>query len=33
MGNAVVLGYQTNDLSDITAIAACAKHYVGYGAA
>ncbi len=28
----MVLGFQTQDLSDITAIAACAKHFAGYGA-
>ncbi len=28
----MVTGYQTDDLSDPTAIAACAKHFVGYGA-
>ncbi len=30
---AYVRGYQTRDLSDPTAIVACAKHYVAYGAA
>lgn len=33
MGLSVVSGYQTDDLSSPTAIAACAKHFVGYGAA
>lgn len=33
MGAATVKGYQTDDLSDPTAMAACAKHFVGYGAA
>lgn len=33
MGAATVRGYQTNNLSDSTAMAACAKHFVGYGAA
>lgn len=32
MGAAMVRGYQTSNLKDITAIAACGKHYVGYGA-
>lgn len=32
MGAAMVIGYQSKDLSDITAVAACGKHYVGYGA-
>lgn len=32
IGGAMVRGYQTKDLKDITAIAACGKHYVGYGA-
>lgn len=33
MGLAMVRGYQGNDLSDPTALAACIKHFVGYGAA
>lgn len=33
MGAATVRGYQTNNLSDSTAMAACVKHFVGYGAA
>lgn len=33
LGIAMIKGYQTNNLSDKTAIAACAKHFVGYGAA
>ena len=33
MGAATVKGYQTDNLSDPTAMAACAKHFVGYGAA
>lgn len=33
LGAAQVRGYQTRDLSSPTAIAACAKHFVGYGAA
>jgi beta-glucosidase len=32
MGAAVVKGFQSRDLNDITAVAACGKHYVGYGA-
>jgi len=32
MGKAAVRGYQTKNLSDITSVAACGKHYVGYGA-
>ncbi len=32
-GLAQVKGYQGTDLSDPTSIAACAKHFVGYGAA
>ncbi|CAM6005746.1 unnamed protein product [Sphagnum balticum] len=32
MGVAMCKGYQTDNLKDITAIAACGKHYVGYGA-
>jgi len=31
--SAMIEGFQGNDLSDPTSIAACAKHYVGYGAA
>lgn len=33
MGAAMIKGFQGNDLSDQKTIAACAKHYVGYGAA
>lgn len=33
MGAATVRGYQTANLSDPTAMAACVKHFVGYGAA
>ena len=33
MGAAAVRGFQGDDLSDPERIAACAKHYVGYGAA
>jgi beta-glucosidase len=33
MGLAMVKGYQGADLSDPTAMAACIKHFVGYGAA
>jgi beta-glucosidase len=32
MGAATVRGFQTKDLNDINSVAACAKHYVGYGA-
>ena len=32
LGEAMTRGYQTNDLSQPTAIAACAKHFAGYGA-
>jgi beta-glucosidase len=32
MGCSMVRGYQTSNLTDITAILACGKHYVGYGA-
>lgn len=32
MAAAIVRGFQTEDLSDEQAIAACAKHFVGYGA-
>lgn len=32
MGAAAVKGYQTKNLSDLTSVAACGKHYVGYGA-
>ena len=32
MGAAAVKGYQTKNLKDITSVAACGKHYVGYGA-
>ena len=33
MGVAMVKGYQGEDLSDPTSMAACIKHFVGYGAA
>ncbi len=33
LGLALVQGYQTENLANKTAIAACAKHFVGYGAA
>lgn len=33
MGMAMVKGYQGDDLSDPTSMAACIKHFVGYGAA
>lgn len=33
MGAAMVKGFQGDSLNDPTAIAACAKHFVGYGAA
>ena len=33
MGAAMVRGFQGDSLSDPTAMAACAKHFVGYGAA
>ena len=33
MGLAMVRGYQGDDLSDPTSLAACIKHFVGYGAA
>ncbi|MFI3322133.1 MAG: beta-glucosidase BglX [Rikenellaceae bacterium] len=33
MGAAMVRGYQTEDLSNPTAMAACTKHFIGYGAA
>lgn len=33
MAKAAVAGFQGNDLKDITAVAACAKHYAAYGAA
>ena len=33
MGLAMVRGYQGDDLGDPTALAACIKHFVGYGAA
>ncbi len=32
MGVAMVKGFQSGDLSDPTAIAACVKHFIGYGA-
>ena len=32
LGVAMIRGYQTDDLTDPTAMAACAKHFVGYGA-
>jgi beta-glucosidase len=31
LGEAMVIGFQSNDLRDKTAIAACAKHFAGYG--
>jgi len=33
MAVAVIQGYQGNDLSEKTALAACAKHFIAYGAA
>ena len=33
MGAAMIKGFQGNNLSDPTSIVACAKHFVGYGAA
>lgn len=33
LGMAMVKGFQTNDMSQPNALAACAKHFVGYGAA
>lgn len=33
MGVAMVKGFQGSDLSDPTSIAACVKHFIGYGAA
>lgn len=33
MGTAMIKGFQSDSLNDPTAIAACAKHFVGYGAA
>ena len=33
MAEAYIKGFQGDDLSDPTSMAACAKHYVGYGAA
>ena len=33
LGVAMVEGYQTDDLSDPTSMAACVKHFAGYGAA
>jgi len=33
LGTAMIRGFQGNDLSDPTSIAACPKHFVGYGAA
>lgn len=33
MGTAIIKGYQGDSLNDPTAIAACAKHFVAYGAA
>ncbi len=33
IGSAMVKGFQGNDLKSANTIAACAKHYVGYGAA
>lgn len=32
MGSAMIRGFQGNSMSDPTSIAACAKHFVGYGA-
>lgn len=32
LGVAVVKGFQTNNLKDETAVAACGKHFAGYGA-
>lgn len=32
MGVAVSKGFQTSNLADETSVAACGKHYVGYGA-
>lgn len=32
MGTAVVRGFQSKNLKDLTAVAACGKHFVGYGA-
>ena len=32
LGVSMIRGYQSDDLSDPSAIAACAKHFVGYGA-
>ena len=32
LGEAVIKGFQTDDLSAPGAVAACAKHYIGYGA-
>lgn len=32
MGAAAVKGYQSKNLSDPTSVAACGKHYCGYGA-
>lgn len=32
LGEAMTRGYQTSDLSDPTSMAACAKHFCGYGA-
>lgn len=33
MGTAMIKGFQGDSLNDPTAIAACAKHFIGYGAA
>ena len=33
LGKAYVEGFQGNDLSSPTSMAACAKHFIGYGAA
>jgi len=33
LGRACILGYQGKDLTEPTSLAACAKHFVGYGAA
>lgn len=27
----MIKGYQTNKLTDLNTLAACAKHYIGYG--
>lgn len=33
LGKAYIEGFQSNDLSNPTSMAACAKHFIGYGAA